>query len=272
MEQITGSVTRLVFRNAESTYTVLRLAPDQHLRVRAAPALPAEPSTAGAFTATAGAGDAAGTTSATQASFIENDNLPKLITVVGDFTTVEVGQQLWVLGEWREHPMHGRQFRANQWKVQLPTTLVGMQAYLASGLVRGIGPALASAIVQTFGEDTFDIIENEPERLRAVPGIGAVLHDVLVSGLAAVTRLMAFLQGQGLPPTLALKICRALGPAAGQIVQTHPYRLTEVRGVGFKTADHSAAEAGLPRDSGERLAAGLHLPGGRQVDDYAQRL
>ncbi len=273
MEQIIGSVTRLVFRNAESTYTVLRLAPDQYLRVRAAPALPGEPSTAN-LAATAGAGDAASTTptttSATQASFIETDNLPKLITVVGDFTTVEVGQQLWVLGDWMEHPLHGRQFRADQWKVQLPTTLVGMQAYLSSGLVRGIGPALASAIVQTFGEATFEIIEHDPDRLREVPGVGPSRVDgirLVWAEHAAIRELMAYLQGLGLPPTLALNIYRALGPGAGQIVQTHPYRLTEVRGVGFKTADHIAAEAGLPRDSGERLAAGLLYT----LDEFAEQ-
>jgi exodeoxyribonuclease V alpha subunit len=288
MQQITGSVTRLVFRNPESTYTVLRLAPDLQLRIRAVPAQPGEPSTASGPAAEAGAGDAAGSTSATQASFIENDSLPKLITVVGDFTAVEVGQQLWVAGEWTEHPTHGRQFRADRWKVQLPTTLTGMQAYLASGLVRGIGPALANAIIARFGEDTFDIIENEPQRLREVPGIGAsrvqVICDVWAEH-AAIRGLMAFLQGHGLPPTLALKIYRTLGPAAGQVVQTQPYRLVEVPGIGFKTADQIAAKAGQPRDSVERLTAGLiytlnefaeqgntYMPQARLVEAAAQLL
>ena len=293
MDQITGSVTRLVFRNAESTYTVLRLAPDQPLRVRPATA-PAErserstPHGAAGDAASAAAGDSVGTTSPQQVSFLETDNLPKLITVVGDFTEVEVGQQLWVMGEWTDHPTHGRQFRADQWKVQLPTTLTGMQAYLASGLVRGIGPALANAIIAKFGEDTFDIIEREPQRLREVPGIGAarvqVICDVWAEH-AAIRGLMAFLQGQGLPPTLALKIHRAFGPAAGTIVQSQPYRLVEVAGIGFKTADVIAAQAGLARDAVERLTAGLiytlaefaeqghtYMPQARLVEAAAQLL
>jgi exodeoxyribonuclease V alpha subunit len=254
MAQITGSITRLVFRNPESTYTVLRLAPDRTVRIKPAGSAPAS-----SGRDPAAAGDSTSQTAAPQqASFIEEDSLPKLVTVVGDFSSVEVGQQLWVMGDWMEHPAHGRQFRADRWKVELPTTLAGMQAYLASGLVRGIGPSLASSIVDTFGERTFEIIDTEPERLLEVPGIGesrvaslrAVWHEH-----AAVRGLMAFLQAQSLPPTLALKLYKALGPAAPQIVQNDPYRLTEVHGVGFKTADRIAARAGIDRESAARLEA-----------------
>jgi exodeoxyribonuclease V alpha subunit len=253
MAQITGSITRLVFRNPETTYTVLRLAPDRTVRIKPAGSAP---SGAGQETTTADAGSQ--NISPQQASFIEEDALPKLVTVVGDFSSIEVGQQLWVMGDWMDHPAHGRQFRADRWKVELPTTLAGMQAYLASGMVRGIGPSLASAIVDTFRERTFDIIDTEPERLLEVPGIGesrvanlrAVWHEH-----AAVRGLMAFLQAQTLPPTLALKLYKALGPAAPQIVQTDPYRLTEVHGVGFKTADRIAARAGVAREAPERLEA-----------------
>src|SRR5258708_1905464 len=150
MEQFTGSVTRLVFRNPETTYTVLRLAPDRPVRVR--------PPAASVSQANPGAGPQ-------QTTFIESDVLPKLITVVGDFTSIEVGQQLWVAGEWIEHPAHGRQLRADRWKVELPTSLAGMQAYLASGMLRGIGPSLAAAIVAKFQEHTFDVLQQDPERL-----------------------------------------------------------------------------------------------------------
>jgi exodeoxyribonuclease V alpha subunit len=244
MEQVTGSVTRLVFRNPETTYTVLRLAPERPLRVRSAAAPPNE--------AAGGAPQ--------QATFIENDALPKLITVVGDFTNIEVGQKLWVAGEWMEHPAHGRQLRADRWKVELPTSLAGMQAYLGSGMLRGIGPSLAAALVATFQEQTFEVIEHEPERLLQVPGIGPnrietirqVWHEQ-----SAVRNLMAFLQAQNLPPTLAIKIYRALGPSAPQIVQSNPYQLTAIRGIGFKTADRIASLAGRAHDDPERLAAGL---------------
>jgi exodeoxyribonuclease V alpha subunit len=245
MEQFTGSVTRLVFRNPETTYTVLRLAPDRPLRVKP----PA-----------ASVGEASSAAGPQQATFIETDALPKLITVVGDFTNIEVGQQLWVAGEWIEHPAHGAQLRADRWKVELPTSLAGMQAYLASGMLRGIGPSLAAAIVAAFQEHTFDVIEHDPERLLQVPGIGPnriqVIREVWHEQ-SAVRNLMAYLQAQNLPPTLAIKIYRALGPAAPQIVQSNPYQLTAIRGIGFKTADRIAANAGRPRDDAERLAAGL---------------
>ncbi len=263
MEQLTGNVTRLVFHNPETTYTVLRLAPDRNVKLRLAPIasgavdLPTTPLGPASSSAASSPDEA---TTAAQTSFIVNDTLPKLITVVGDFASIEVGQQLWVQGDWMEHPAHGRQFRANRWKVQLPTTQYGMRAFLASGLVRGIGPALAAAIVERFGEQTFDIIEHEPRRLLEVPGIGAsrvrVIREVWAEQ-AAVRGLMAYLQDHGLPPTLALKLHRALGPAATQIAQANPYRLTEVRGVGFRTADRLAAQAGLPRASAARLEAGL---------------
>src|SRR4029079_18989946 len=156
MAQITGSITRLVFRNPETTYTVLRLAPDRTVRVKPthggphADGAPAAPN----YDAPAASDSGSRNTSPQQASFIEEDSLPKLVTVVGDFSSIEVGQQLWVMGDWMDHPAHGRQFRADRWKVELPTTLAGMQASLASGLVRGIGPSLASAIVDTFRERT----------------------------------------------------------------------------------------------------------------------
>jgi exodeoxyribonuclease V alpha subunit len=251
MEQLTGSVTRLVFRNPETTYTVLRLAPDKTVRLRVA--VPETVSTAVA------AGDAAAD-GPRQASFIETDSLPKLVTVVGDFASIEVGQKLWVMGEWVDHPFHGRQFRAEKWKVELPTSLSGIQAYLASGLVRGIGPSLASAIVETFKEKTLEVIEREPERLLEVAGIGESrvrLIQQVWQEHSAVHALMAFLQAQDLPPALAVKITRALGPGALELIQADPYQLTGIRGISFETTDRIAAQAGLPRDSGARLAAGL---------------
>lgn len=177
MEQFTGSVARLVFRNPESTYTVLRLAPDRPVRLRPTAAL-AEAASEGQA----------------QVSFIEGDTLPKLITVVGDFANIEVGQQLWVSGEWIEHPAHGRQLRADRWKVELPTSLAGMQAYLGSGMLRGIGPSLAAAIVAAFQEHTFEVIEHDPDQLAKVTGIGPsriqVIREVWQEQ-SAVRNLMA---------------------------------------------------------------------------------
>jgi exodeoxyribonuclease V alpha subunit len=270
MEQITGSVTRLVFRNAETTYTVLRLAPEREPRLKIAAPPAHAPSDAVPGRADDGSDDSAPGTHPRQTSFLEDEPLPKVITVVGDFGPIEVGQQLWVAGEWMEHPFHGRQFRADRWKVQLPTTLGGMQAYLSSGLVRGIGPSLATAIVEAFGENTFAVIETSPQRLLEVPGIGAnrvsVIRDVWAEQ-AAVRNLMAFLQGQGLPPNLALKLHRALGPSAGQVVQADPYQLTGIHGVGFRTADRIATQSGVPHDAPARLAAGLRYT----LDAYAEQ-
>jgi exodeoxyribonuclease V alpha subunit len=201
---------------------------------------------------------------------LEPDDLPKVVTVVGDFADVEVGQQLWVQGDWVEHPFHGRQFKAEKWKVQLPTTLAGMQVYLASGMVRGIGPTLASAIVETFQERTFDIIEREPQRLLEVPGLGAGRIRIITEVWrehAAVRSLMSYLQGVDLPAGLAIKIFKALGPAALGLVQADPYHLTDIRGVSFQAADQLAAQAGVPRDAPERLSAGLRWA----LQDFAGR-
>jgi exodeoxyribonuclease V alpha subunit len=270
MDQLTGSVTRLVFRNPETSYTVLRLAPVPELRVRAAGG-EREPMADAAGNGhstgdTPGRADAPSSddgqagTGPRQASFIEADSLPRLVTVVGELGSVEVGQQLWVSGEWVEHPQHGRQFRADQWKVQLPTSLAGMQAYLASGLVRGIGPSLASAIVSLFGDKTFDVIENEPRRLLEVPGIGEsrvkIIRDTWQEH-SDMRELMAFLQGFGLAPALAMRVARALGPNAAGIAQSQPYRLAGIAGIGFKTADHIAEHMGIARDAEARMQAGL---------------
>ena len=258
MDQITGSVTRLVFRNPETSYTVLRMAPAPEVRVRASAA--GEPTTDTGSRADDATRDNEQDTTPRQASFIEEDSLPKLVTVVGEMASVEVGQQLWVSGEWVDHPQHGRQFRADRWKVQLPTSLAGMQAYLASGLVKGIGPTLAHAIVETFKDKTFDIIEQTPRRLMEVPGIGEsrvkVIHDIWEEH-SAVRGLMTFLQAYGLAPALAAKIIRELGPAAAGSAQKQPYCLAGIRGIGFKSADHIAAHMGLPRDAAERLDAGV---------------
>jgi exodeoxyribonuclease V alpha subunit len=246
MEHLTGSVTRLIFRNPENTYTVLRLAPDKAVRLKV-----------NAMAETALGGDHG---APRQASFIEDDDLPTLVTVVGDFANVEVGQQLWVMGEWVEHPFHGRQFKAEKWKVHLPTSLAGIQTYLASGLVRGIGPTLANAIVDTFQDKTFDIIDREPHRLLEVPGIGESRVRVITEVWrehSAVRALMTYLQGQDLAPNLGVKILKALGPDALELVQADPYRLTEIRGIDFHTADQIAAPTGRPVDAPERLAAGV---------------
>ncbi|MGH2521931.1 MAG: helix-hairpin-helix domain-containing protein, partial [Anaerolineales bacterium] len=256
MEQYVGTITRVVFHNEDTGYTVLRLALEREGRKSRngngngshPPDVFTDPDAGNAIDL------------GRQASLIDLESLPKLITIVGPFAGVEVGQQLRVQGEWMEHPLYGPQLKAEKWEVMLPTTLYGIQAYLASGMVKGIGPALASAIVDTFKEETFDVIDRTPQRLLEVPGIG--LNRVkTIAALwqehGAIRSLMAFLQGQNLPPALAIKIYKALGPAAAQVIQEDPYTLTEIRGIGFKTADRIALQFGLPRDSGERLSAGV---------------
>jgi exodeoxyribonuclease V alpha subunit len=250
MEQYVGTITRIVFHNEETGYTVLRLALDRDGGKSRTPDL-----SLAVFE-----GDSKSRSQTRQASLIDLDSLPKLITVVGPFAGAEAGQQLRVLGEWMEHPIYGSQFKADKWEVMLPTTLYGIQAYLSSGMVKGIGPTLASAIVDTFKENTFDIIDRMPQRLLEVPGIGEgrlkMITD-LWQEHSAIRSLMAFLQGQNLAPALAIKIYKALGPTAAQVIQDDPYRLTEVRGIGFKTADRIALQFGRPHDSMERIAAGV---------------
>ena len=186
------------------------------------------------------------------------------LTIIGSLPGVQPGASLRVEGEWVRNKRFGKQLRVAHYETIRPASLVGIERYLSSGSIEGIGPTMAKRLVSAFGLETLDVIEKEPERLREVAGIGAVRAERIREAWRrqhAVRDLMVLLQGRGLSPGLAARIHRHYGEEALEVVKTEPHRLArEVRGIGFLTADRIAAELGLPKESEQRLMAGLaHL-------------
>lgn len=183
------------------------------------------------------------------------------LSVVGVFQAVGRGTQIRASGDFVEDPKHGRQFRADAVLVVEPSTLLGLERYLGSGLIPGIGEALAKRIVAAFGMDSLKVLDTAPERLRQVSGIGDRRIEDIKSGWSAqraVSNIMVLLQTHGASPRLAQRIFKHYGDEAARVVQRAPYRLAmEVPGVGFKTADRIARSLGLSGDHPERAQAGV---------------
>ncbi len=186
---------------------------------------------------------------------------PDLLTVVGPLLGAQPGESLRLTGRWGSHPRYGRQFEVFSYVTVLPATVQGIERYLGSGLIRGIGPRMAERIVGHFGADTLRVIEEEPARLVEVHGLGAKRTAMI--GLAwaeqkAIKEVMVFLQGVGVSTSLAVRIYKKYGDASISVVRNEPYRLAaDVWGIGFKTADTIAQSVGIPRDSPQRVRAGI---------------
>ncbi|MGE5577466.1 MAG: ATP-dependent RecD-like DNA helicase [Syntrophothermus sp.] len=182
------------------------------------------------------------------------------ITVVGNLAA-SPGETLRIEGEWTTHPEYGSQFKIAAYTSVNPATLGGIEKYLGSGLIKGIGPATAKRLVAHFGLSTFEVIAREPQRLTEVEGIGQVKARQISSAFAeqkGVQEMMAFLQGHGISPAFAAKIVRTYGSQAIEKVQANPYALAEdIYGIGFKTADKIAQSLGVAADDPYRIAAGL---------------
>ena len=183
------------------------------------------------------------------------------VTVVGVMPEVAAGEQAVFQGEWVQHPQYGRQFKAASCEVLAPSTLLGIERYLASGLIRGVGAATARLIVQEFGLETMDILSQQPHRLSEVPGIGVKRAKQIGDSFReqyATRQAMIFLQAYGVTPGMAVKISRVYGERTREVIQQNPYRLVEdVEGVGFLTADRIALSMGVAPESDSRLSAGL---------------
>ena len=186
---------------------------------------------------------------------------PGVTTVVGNFPAISVGEHLVLTGEWINHREYGRQFQVSQAQPMVPVSIAGIEKYLGSGLIKGIGPVTAQKLVAHFGVDTLEIIDQAPERLMEVEGIGKKKAQAIATAWQAqrdIHAIMAFLQGCGVKPSIAVKVYQRYGPDAIRIVKADPYRLaSEVFGIGFKTADEIAASQGLVPTAPARLAAGL---------------
>ena len=184
-----------------------------------------------------------------------------LVTVVGTMPEVHVGAVLSLTGFWKVDAKYGRQFNALTYEETLPATVYGIEKYLGSGLIRGIGPKFAGRIVRTFREKTLDIIEYDPERLAEVPGIGATRVQQIKKSWAdqkEIKNIMLFLQGHDVSTAHATKIYKTYGNDSIQIVQENPYRLADdIWGIGFRTADTIAKKMGFGHDRFERLRSGI---------------
>jgi exodeoxyribonuclease V alpha subunit len=183
------------------------------------------------------------------------------MTAVGHLPEVSPGTTLILIGEWKTHAAYGPQFKVQQCEVSLPATVKGIEAYLGSSMIDGVGPQIAKAIVDKFGADTLDVLDQKPEKLEAVEGVGPKRAASIAESWNVqkdIRTMMMFLQGHGLSTNLALKIHKEYGEEAPAILQEDPYRLArDIHGVGFKTADDVAQKLGLPTDSPSRIQARL---------------
>ena len=222
--RLEGVIHRITFQNPENGYTVARL-------------------------------------KLTQPSTRRIGSGPRLVTVVGSLPTVQPGERVVLLGQWVNDPKYGQQFRVNAYETLPPLTLEGIRRYLGSGLIKGIGPVNAKRIVDHFKLDTLEIIENAPERLMEVEGIGEKRVKMIRDAWQAqkdIKELMLFLGTHGVSTAYAVKIYKHYGKEALNILRNNPYRLAEeVWGIGFITADRIAQSLGIKEDSPARLEAGL---------------
>lgn len=194
-----------------------------------------------------------------------------LVTVLGHAATVAPGEHLQASGRWEMHREHGQQFRAALMRAAPPSSLEGIERYLGSGLIRGIGPVYARKLVRAFAEGVFDVIETSPDRLTEVDGIGRKRADRIRSAWAdqkAIREIMVFLQSHGVSSSRAVRIYKTYGADAIPLVTENPYRLArDIRGIGFKSADQIAEQLGVPKTAMIRARAGISYALLEAVDD-----
>ncbi|HEX2491261.1 MAG TPA: ATP-dependent RecD-like DNA helicase [Blastocatellia bacterium] len=183
------------------------------------------------------------------------------VTVVGNFSAVSPGESLRVTGWWTTHPQYGDQFKAVEYAVTRPATVAGIQKYLGSGLIKGVGPVTARRIVEHFKEKTLEVIEGDISRLGEVKGVSRKRVEMIQKAWEeqrAIKEVMLFLQSHSVSTSFAVKIFKQYGSDAITVVEKTPYRLAdEVYGIGFRTADQIARNLGMAPDAEERLRAGL---------------
>src|SRR2546429_2850318 len=194
-----------------------------------------------------------------------------LITVVGHAAMISAGEFVQASGSWINDRTHGVQFRASFLKATAPTTVDGIEKYLGSGMIRGIGPVYAKKLVRAFGQAVFDVIEQEPPRLREVTGIGPKRATRIIAGWAeqkVIREIMLFLHSNGVGTSRAVRIYKTYGPDAVQLISENPYRLArDIRGIGFLTADQIAAKLGIEKTALIRIRAGISFALAEAMDD-----
>lgn len=235
LESLEGTVERITYYSEEDGYSVIRLAP------------------------------------ARQMGFWSGIDSDGLLTVVGNLPELSPGETLQLKGYWQTHARHGRQFRAVNARRIKPATVEGIRRYLGSGLIKGIGPKTAERIVEHFALETLDILDEDPERLFEVDGVGPHRVHLITRAWAEqreIKQVMLFLQSHGVSTSLAVKIYKAYGDQAIELVNDDPYRLArDIWGIGFKTADQIAQSLGLPVDHPRRIEAGIVYALNQALDD-----
>ncbi len=185
----------------------------------------------------------------------------ELVSVIGSAASVQPGEFIQCSGRWDNNRDHGMQFKTTFLKVMPPSSLDGIEKYLGSGMIKGIGPHFAKKLVKAFGEHVFDVIEDEPERLLKLDGIGPKRVDRITSGWAdqkAIREIMVFLQSHGVGTSRAVRIYKTYGADAIPLVSENPYRLArDIKGIGFKTADQIAEKLGVEKTAMIRARAGI---------------
>src|SRR5215469_9896383 len=194
-----------------------------------------------------------------------------LITVVGHAAMISAGEFVQASGSWVNDRTHGVQFKASFLKAAAPTTVGGIEKYLGSGMIRGIGPVNAKKLVRAFGEAVFDVIEQEPCRLREVTGIGPKRAERIIAGWAeqkVIREIMLFLHSNGVSTSRAVRIYKTYGPDAIRLISENPYRLArDIRGIGFRTADQIAAKLGIEKTALIRVRAGISYALAEAMDE-----
>lgn len=223
MDTLRGVVERITYHNEENGYTVAKLTPERTGRTL--------------FGA------------------------EREVAIVGNMLGLNVGESVELTGRWTVHGEYGRQFQVETFRPVLPATIAGLEKYLGSGLIKGVGPVTAQRIVKQFGLDTLTVIEENPERLAETPGVGPKRVDMINRAWIeqrSIKEVMLFLQSNGVSTSLATKIYKTYGDDAINIVRADPYRLArDIFGIGFLTADKIARAMGMPDDAPERVAAGV---------------
>ncbi len=226
MVHVYGSIERITYHNEENGYTVLRLRPNED-----------------------------------QKDKVVGVDLEGLLTIVGNLPKLSPGEEVHVEGEYTTHATHGLQFKASNIEKLTPVTFLGIEKYLGSGLIKGIGPELAKRIVAHFKEQTLEIIEEDPKRLIEVPGIGADRSKKIKhtwEELREVKAIMLFLHSHNISTGLAVKIYKSYGQESITIIKKNPYQLQEdINGIGFITADLIAINLGIPKNDPFRIDAAI---------------
>lgn len=184
-----------------------------------------------------------------------------LVTIVGYLPNLQPGESVRLVGDWKHNSTHGIQFVVQECYIEAPNDLVGIQKYLESGMVRGIGPIYAERIIKTFGLKTLEIISDKPDLLLDIPGIGEKRVKKIKKcwqEQKSIREVMIFLQKYGVSPSFAQKIYRKFGDQTLEQIQENPFALArQIRGIGFKTADAIAEKLGFPKDAVQRIDAGI---------------